>query len=739
MQEPTTPSTCSHHKTALQCILPLFPHRRARPKTASAIKQAFPGMWKTRDIGLDYVICWPANLFGMTSSLLQATDAYKHTVCPPERGPSWEWPPNIETLFVPEDERWRTVLNWLRTRERVPKIDPPALIDHATRRPSATAARDANEWWYLMATCGREWATYLNNRLRKHVPELRRHIGFRRGADPKSPCLAQPAYLDKLYRHLLPAWDQFRKQSMALRPKGLTDRQGAALALCLFWNEMLVELEGPLTGSGQSRRGRGIMELHTKPRLFASVMALHAIADEAGTGWGTHKSEQLIGKASLRSLLSVVQPLLEGHGTLALTPPQGCRVLPKRHTPRVGMTLRNYSLNLAFHQSAVEVRWHQEKAGFAPIVKKQTRPLESISILLLPWPLEVRLQDFRPVDPNGKPPYFHFNPDIAMSKRELMKRKDQLCCYVRDALKQAKHEAGSVHMVILPEVSLTRNELSAVEDILASADVRAYIAGVRGPGKGTYAANTVYCRTREAKGPAASSPSRESKGRRGSAFGPRNHDAVQGKHHRWCLGRPQITQYQLGGILSPRQLWWEKIALSDVRSVRFINIGGELTLCPLICEDLARQEPIGDLIRAVGPSIVVAILLDGPQLASRWSARYASVLADDPGSAVITLTPLGMVDRCRSGDARKSRAIALWSESGGSPRAIELEAGANAVLLSVDVEEEQEHTADVRRDRIFTNSVTLGGVYHIQADTGEGRSAGDSAPRGRTVRRSARA
>jgi hypothetical protein len=45
---------------------------------------------------------------------------------------------------------------------------------------------------------------------------------------------------------------------------------------------------------------------------------------------------------------------------------------------------------------------------------------------------------------------------------------------------------------------------------------------------------------------------------------------------------------------------------------------------------------VAELLRDVGPTLVVTILLDGPQLGSRWTARCASVLADDPGSAVLT-------------------------------------------------------------------------------------------------------
>ena len=43
------------------------------------------------------------------------------------------------------------------------------------------------------------------------------------------------------------------------------------------------------------------------------------------------------------------------------------------------------------------------------------------------------------------------------------------------------------------------------------------------------------------------------------------------------------------------------------------------------------MDEVAELIRDVGPTLVVTILLDGPQLATRWTARYAGVLADDPG------------------------------------------------------------------------------------------------------------
>ena len=116
--------------------------------------------------------------------------------------------------------------------------------------------------------------------------------------------------------------------------------------------------------------------------------------------------------------------------------------------------------------------------------------------------------------------------------------------------------------------------------------------------------------------------------------------------------------------------------------VEFIEVA-ELTMVSLVCEDLAQNDDVATLIRSVGPTLVLTALLDGPQLASRWAARYASVLADDPGSAVLTLTSFGMVQRSRPHGRQPSPIIALWKDPGSGVREIPLEAGAHGVVLSV--------------------------------------------------------
>jgi hypothetical protein len=108
-------------------------------------------------------------------------------------------------------------------------------------------------------------------------------------------------------------------------------------------------------------------------------------------------------------------------------------------------------------------------------------------------------------------------------------------------------------------------------------------------------------------------------------------------------------------------------------AVEFIEVA-ELTLVTLVCQDLASSDELAALIRSVGSTVVFAVLLDGPQLTSRWAALYGSVLADDPGSAVLTLTCFGMVQRSRPLGYDASSVIALWKDPSRGVREIPLEA-----------------------------------------------------------------
>jgi hypothetical protein len=150
------------------------------------------------------------------------------------------------------------------------------------------------------------------------------------------------------------------------------------------------------------------------------------------------------------------------------------------------------------------------------------------------------------------------------------------------------------------------------------------------------------------------------------------------------------------------------------KAIQFVEVA-ELVLTSLVCEDLAHNDDIAQLIRSVGPTIVLNMLLDGPQLTSRWTARYASVMADDPGSAVLTLTSYGLVERSRPHGRDASRVIALWKDPTGGPREIPLEPGAQAVLLTVCQDRATRYSADLRWPAHNGTSCYPVAVYQVRA------------------------
>jgi hypothetical protein len=310
------------------------------------------------------------------------------------------------------------------------------------------------------------------------------------------------------------------------------------------------------------------------------------------------------------------------------------------------------------------------------------RRSEYANLLLLPWPLEVRQSDFRVLEGSlhrqEKEPFgfYEFAPEEGLDL-ELLER----------VLVAARKEAGSVDVVLLPESAIDEAEIEGLEALLDRHGVVFLQAGVRQHARtpeqlpGNWIHIGVNPRL-EKGGPLSDSESAE-------WFHIR-----QNKHHRWSLDESQIYQYHLGGVLHPSIRWWEAMEVPR-RAIEFVEVA-ELTLVSLVCEDLAQNDQIANLMRSVGPTVVLAALLDGPQLTSRWAARYASVLADDPGSAVLTLTSFGMVQCSRPHAHDASRVIALWKDPASGVREIPLQPGAQGVLITVCMDRATRRSADGR-------------------------------------------
>jgi hypothetical protein len=241
----------------------------------------------------------------------------------------------------------------------------------------------------------------------------------------------------------------------------------------------------------------------------------------------------------------------------------------------------------------------------------------------------------------------------------------------------ARDEAETVDVVVLPESAAEHGEIDDLEALLGRHGVTGLITGVREHPEqpGAFPRNWVHI---------------------GMLVGGQWAHICQAKHHRWSLDDGQIYQYHLSGALHPHIRWWEAAEVPR-RSVQFVEFGDGVTLASLVCEDLAQSDDVAGVIRSVGPMIVVTPLLDGPQLGSRWAARYAGVLADDPGSAVLTLTSFGMAQRSLPPGFSRSPVVALWKGPGQATREIPLEPGAQGILLSANTARTAKRSFDGRR------------------------------------------
>ncbi|MCZ7681144.1 MAG: hypothetical protein M5U28_21105 [Sandaracinaceae bacterium] len=260
---------------------------------------------------------------------------------------------------------------------------------------------------------------------------------------------------------------------------------------------------------------------------------------------------------------------------------------------------------------------------------------------------------------------------------------------IERVLSYAKSRATRVDALVLPELAVSDKEYERLWDVARSHDVPMLLAGVR-TGRKNFAQL------------ALGQPKAE-----GRLF-------RQGKHHRWCLDENQIRDYGLD--LNPYKRWWEHIDVEE-RCLNILTVSGWLSVAHLICEDLARIEPVSDVVRAVGPNLVIALLLDGPQAPARWSGRYATVLADDPGSSVLTVTSLGMALLHNAAGHGPSPTIALWRDAIDGVRPIELPPGSCAALLQLWCDVREEFTADGRSDGGVSGVVRLGKIEWLPKPT----------------------
>jgi hypothetical protein len=372
-------------------------------------------------------------------------------------------------------------------------------------------------------------------------------------------------------------------------------------------------------------------------------------------------------------------------------------VLPKLHTPQTGITIRSLSHNItAFCGSEVMPEWHW--VNHAQLHNER----HGLNVLVLPWPLNIEPCHFSSAQPvkgsiSNLPKRFGFFDYRARGGMVLDFK------LIERLIQTATKKVGTVDVVVFPELALRSEDIPSLIRMIVRMPGQPILIGglcMDSEKKGGLCRNTSVTLI-----PLASKKSAKT----------RVFPFYQDKHHRWLFDGRQVQQYGLGCTLDPEVDWWEHSLVSQ-RKLGFVSIQTWLTLCTLICEDLARPDPIANMVRAVGPNLVIALLLDGPQISKRWPARYGTVLAEDPGSSVLTVSPLGMVRLSRPRGISPSNVVALWKDAlSGEPIEISLPEGNQGLLLSLTRIWREEFTADGRSDDRATAYLTLSGVHPISA------------------------
>lgn len=458
-------------------------------------------------------------------------------------------------------------------------------------------------------------------------------------------------------------------------------------------------------------------DIRNIPDVQTVLFMLFAISDEVsqGMGWDTDTGGVLNDFATAVLITAALEPGEKPLYRLPDWPNSLCRmvsadqvvVLPKSITTDKGCTIRSLSHNLALLpcRTVLDSEWR--------LVSRDAHGGGStaLRLLLVPFPYTIPPDSFVLSSPrrkmkNGTTHAAFFGLDQKWLDTKAGKRLtgDALAReLILPLIDEAAAQAGGQkpHGVVLPECALDDDTTIGLIEALKGCGIEFLITGVlerdEGSGRWLNQAYTVFMDSQVAK--------------------------PQNKHHRWRIDGTQAKSYGLDFDPDPsNEKWWEDIDVS-MRRLPFYAFRKDTSLVTLICEDLARMEPAMNAIRAVGPNLVVALLMDGPQLGTRWPGRYAGVLADEPGCSVLSLTCAATVDLSNAyyvatahPPAPPERVIGRWTQAGTSEDIV-LPDAANGVLLTLQSNPRHQTTLDNRSDQWHARELSFVSQYPIAAGT----------------------
>jgi len=613
---------------------------------------------------------WPPDVFGVTATLIERSGAYRHVIGP-----------------TPGDD----------TRPFESKL----AVARQEEQGALTARGLAWGWGLLGFTpdrrSGSAWEAWLS---------------FLRASLPSST--KGPSWKDLLEIDLSPIQEDWylllheHGDEPVLRDGTSIDPGWWAPAM-----RLLITADAASAGIGFRPRhsknsARSLKEKHAAP-TWVQLTLLHSVTQQLGEIEG-----QRVDSPFITTVTSDIYDSNLGS------------VLPKTRTSPLGCTLRSLTHHLALlpPPGTVEARWRIPGKEAPPIGTRAGDHFEPkpLNLLLIPFPYRINPGSFRAVGHCSDNGWGYFEVDQSWLRSDLKPRRDpdpdniveasgeELLHFVRSLMDAGKRELGEVNAVVFPELSLDWGTFERIsEDLLSGSDgtIEFIVAGLSEMPPdlvGTDIGHGRPCNYAAFRGgnPHGNPSDRRKKGRKSAGGEPaaRPEWLIRGgreKHHRWKLNRSQIERYGLSHKLESNSNWWEAIPISR-RVVDFFEIRAGSSMTVLICEDLARADPCQTVVRSIGPNLVIALLMDGPQRVFRWPAHYAGVLADDPGSTVLTLTSFGLIERGLVTDETHSRSVALFKDGTSNARELQLPPGCHALAIRLEAAVKTEHTLDGRGD-----------------------------------------
>jgi hypothetical protein len=614
-------------------------------------------------------IGWPPDLFAVCSALLRSSAAYLTLVD--------NWPPDVlfigkkNFVFRESDDSYVEIENFNRENH----LKNVNLEQNAMRNIATVAA-----WRQLIRNVSISWATWLDKlsipwEAEKGVPSNFIEQKAKRG----DYCIPD---------EVIAAWESVRQAgSHCLRDISVAELRELTHSLIFLVAVSDEVSEGAgIRASPQSETGYKYSMIEKLFRLARLEQTEIAPDADKRTLSSISNSATLCRSVNARKMI----------------------VLPKMKTPQAGVSVRG----LTFHLSAIrsnEVRPSWRKISLAGNAELQ----DSLTLLLIPYPWKVFPSQFSPLKESDFPRHYR---QLKPTNRRFFKysptHTELSEKHLVDILRVANDEVGRIDGVVFPEMALPAAQLDTLttkvfgspflnEEELA----RFLVAGVVDNGNPfesekrysrNYAAFRALIRKEKTRHPLVES-------------------AIQHKHHRWHLDQRQIKQYSLGSKLSVDYTWVEHIEV-PTRRIHFFMVDERILVTSLICEDLAQADPIGDVIRAIGPNLVICLLADGPQINSRWSARYATGLADDPGCSVLTLSSMGMVNSSMpesSDTMRRQGVIGQWKDPTSQNQELILPDGASGLVACLSLSEGSSHSLDGRMFERKTITPVLAGTHPI--------------------------